>query len=152
MSVWVYHRDKSQRCGTMVQHTGREGRKVKNKKLTLYFQEPFNQSHVFPQNIHGPWLCFRWRSWTSRWWQALSSSNTARRRSLNWDALWTFWRLNFRPSIEWYPTSWPSLAQQWWQQPLTPVCCNISQIVSLRTTVSLFLLKSLLPKKDFMVK
>ena len=36
MSLWVHHGDKPQRCGRVVQHTGREGRKFKNRKLTLF--------------------------------------------------------------------------------------------------------------------
>lgn len=36
MSIWVDHGDKPQRCRRVVQHTGREGRKCKNKKLTLH--------------------------------------------------------------------------------------------------------------------
>lgn len=36
----------------MVQHAGREDRKVKIHKLTLHFQGPLNQSIVFLHNIH----------------------------------------------------------------------------------------------------
>ena len=116
MSVWVDHGDKPQRCRRVVQHTGREGRKCKNKKLTLLPGALETQSS-FPCMISfdGLWLCFRWRSWTSRWWPALNNSSATRRRSLNWDAPWMLWRLNCTPSTAWYLKHWPDPAQQWWQ-------------------------------------
>lgn len=117
MSVWVHHGDKPQRSGAMVQHTGGEGRKLKTKKVTLHFQVTLNQCHIFLHNSHGLWLCCRWRGWTSRWWAAPNSSSAAWRRSLSWDAPGMLWRLNCRPSTEWYPASWPSPTRQGWQQP-----------------------------------